>query len=107
MTLWEMLDKTLYYGNILIYSRNACDQCMPIFKGRVYEARSDENVWDYLPNEIDQWICGNKWMLVYVKYEYFEDRLEEHYLYSDKWTRDNHPYKSSYEVEKLLMELNN
>lgn len=105
MTLWEMLDKTLYYGNILIYSRNGYDQCMPIFKGKVYKARSDENVWDYLPNEIEQWICGNKWMLVYVKYEYFEDRLEEHYPNSDKWTRDNHQYKSSYEVEKLLMEL--
>lgn len=106
MTLWDMLDKTLHYGNVLIYSRNTYDQCMPIFKGKVNDARCDENIWDYLPNEIDQWICGNKWMLLYVKHEHFEDRLEEHYLYSDKWTSSNHPYKSSYEVEKILMELN-
>ena len=107
MTLWDMLDKTLYYGNVLIYSRNVYDQCMPIFQGVVSDARSDEDVWDYLTNEVEQWICGNKWMLIYVRYEHFEDRLEEHYLYSDKWTKEKHPYKSSYEVEKILNEIGN
>ena len=107
MTLWDMLDKTLYYGNVIIYSRNVYDQCMPIFKGIVEDARCDENVWNYLTKEVEQWICGNKWMLIYVRFEHFEDRLEKHYPYSDKWTRDDHPYKSSYDVEKLLMDLKN
>ena len=107
MILWDMLDKTLYYGNVLIYSRNVYDQCMPIFQGRVDNARCHYDVWDYLTNEVEQWICGNKWMLIYVKNNYYEDKLEEHYLYSDKWTKDNHPYKSSYEVEKLLNDISN
>lgn len=106
MTLYEMLDKTLYYGNVLIYHRNAYDQCIKIFQGAVSDARQDEDVWDYLMREIDQWICGNEWMLIYVKFHYYNDRLENHYIYSDNWTRENRPYKSSYEVKKELRELN-
>lgn len=100
--LYDMLDKTLYYGNVLIYTRNVYDQCMFVFKGKVDDARSDEDVWDYLTSEVDQWICGNKWMLIYVKNRHYEDRLERHYSHSDAWTKERHPYKSSYEVEDLL-----
>lgn len=107
MTLYEMLDRTLYYGNVLIYNRNAYDQCMKLFQGTVSEARKDEDyVWDYLMQEVDQWICGNGWTLIYVKYHHYNDRLENHYLNSKNWTKENRPYKGSYEVEKELSGLN-
>lgn len=105
VTLFEMLDNTLYYGNVLIYSRNAFDQCVNIFKGTVSEARRNEDyVWSYLMQPVDQWICGNGWTLIYVKNHNYDDRLETQYVGSEKWTRENHPYKSSYEVEEMLIE---
>lgn len=106
MTLWEMLDKTLYDGNVLIYERNTYDQCMKIFQGKVNDAKQDsDRVWDYLMQPIEQWICGNRWTLIYVKNHYYNDLLETQYSNSDKWTREKHPWKSSYEVENELREL--
>ena len=103
MTLWEMLDNTLYYGNVIIYLRNAYDQCVKVFSGTVQEAREEGcNVWDCLPYEVDQWICGNKIALIYVKHYDYENRLENSYSNSDKWTKEQKPYKSSYEVRKEL-----
>ena len=67
MILHEMLANTSYYGQVLIYARNAYDQCVEIFQGSVENARKDEYVWDYLTYEVDQWICGNHWTLIYVK----------------------------------------
>ena len=61
MILHEMLANTSYYGQVLIYARNAYDQCVEIFQGSVENARKDEYVWDYLTYEVDQWICGNHW----------------------------------------------
>ena len=87
MILHEMLANTSYYGQVLIYARNAYDQCVEIFQGSVENARKDEYVWDYL---------------TYVKHYAYEDRLETCYYDSDRWTRENRPYKSSYEVEKEL-----
>ena len=102
MTLHKMLDSTLFYGQVLIYARNAYDQCVKLFQGSVANARKDENVWDYLTYEVDQWICGNHWTLIYVKHYAYEDKLETCYCNSDRWTRENRPYKSSYQVEKEL-----
>lgn len=103
MTLWEMLNTTLWYGKVLIYSRNAYDQCVPLFKGIVNDARQDvDNVWDYLPSEVDQWICGNGITLIYVKHYGYEERLEKFYSNSDKWTPKNRPYLHSIDVEKEL-----
>lgn len=103
MTLWEMLDRTLYYGRVLIYSRNAYDQCVPIFRGKVQDAREEGNqVWDYLPYEVDQWICGKGATLIYVKHYDYENRLEKCYSNSDKWTEAKRPYRRSYEVEREL-----
>ena len=105
MTLYEMLDNTIYYGEVMICARNAFDQCIYLFNGKVEDARKDtEDVWDYLMNEVDQWICGNEVMLIYVKHYGYEERLEKFYCNSDKWTRDKRPYLFSSEVEKKLRE---
>lgn len=53
MILHEMLASTSYYGQVLIYARNAYDQCVEIFQGSVENARKDEYVWDYLTYEVD------------------------------------------------------
>lgn len=66
---------------------------MKIFQGIVYEARQDENAWNYLMQEVDQWICGNEWTLIYVKSYYYNDRLDR-------------AFKSSRDVEMELSELN-
>ena len=42
MILHEMLANTSYYGQVLIYARNAYDQCVEIFQGSVENARKDE-----------------------------------------------------------------
>lgn len=103
MTLWEMLDRTLYYGKVLIYTRNNYGQCLKLFKGVVNDARGNtECVWDYLPAEVDQWIAGNGATLIYVKHYAYEDRLESCYYNSDKWTKQNRPYVYSIDAEKEL-----
>lgn len=103
MTLWEMLDCTLYYGKVFICTRNACGQCILIFKGCVQDARGNtEGVWDYLPKEVDQWICGNGATLIYVKHYDYENPLENSYTNSDKWTSTRRPFLYSNEVERAF-----
>ena len=100
MTLWEMLDCTLYYGDVVIYARNNYDQCVFLFDGCVADARRDtDNVWDYLPYEIDQWMVRNSRTLIYVKHYAYNDRLETCYSNSDTWTQDRRPFKWTREVE--------
>lgn len=103
MTLYEMLDVALTSGKVLIYTSNAYDQCMKLFQGTVSDARRDDDlVWDYLMNPVETWVCGNGWTLIYVKDNNYEDRLEKHCFGSEKWTKECHPYKNSYEVNTEL-----
>ena len=65
MTLYEVLDKSLYNGEVMIYSRNCYDQCIKIFEGIVSDARCDEdNVWKWLMSEVDGLVYGNKVLLI-------------------------------------------
>lgn len=86
MTLYEMLDSTLYYQAVLIYVTNIYDQNMPIFQGDVQSARGDiENVWDYLMCKVDFYDCNTGILIIKVRDEYYEDRMESHYLHSEEW----------------------
>ena len=62
MTLYEMLDTTLYYQPVKIFSTNVYDQNMPLFDGDVEGARGDtDTVWDYLMCEVNRYeIINNK-----------------------------------------------
>lgn len=105
MTLWDMLDKALYYQKVQIYETNAYDQNMLIFKGKIQEARQDtDKVWDYLMCNVKLYEYHGDVLVIYVADEYYDERMEGHYLYSDKWTETNRPWKRKLEIEK---ELNN
>lgn len=104
MTLYEMLDKTLYYQQVWIFETNVHDQNMPIFRGQVQDARNNkgERVWDYLTCEVDHYECTHGILDIRVKNQYSEERLEGHYLYSDRWgrARNKRPWLYSSEINK-------
>lgn len=105
ITLYEMLSKTLYYQNVWIYEVNAYDQNMPIFKGEVNEARADtDRVWDYLMCEVDHYECDTGILLIKVKNEDYEKRMEEHYMFSDRWGQEieSRPWRYSAEIDREL-----
>lgn len=86
MTLYEMLDKTKYYQEVWIFENNIFDQNMPIFKGTVQEARSDADMtWDYLMCEVEMYDCTTGILDIRVRNEYYNERLEGHYITSGKW----------------------
>lgn len=103
MTLYEMLDVTLYYQTVWIFEHNAYDQNMPIFKGTVDEARHDINgmVWDFLMCDVVHYECTDGILDIRVKNEYFEEKLEGHYSMSaERWgrERDKRPWVYSAEI---------
>ena len=106
MTLYEMLDCTLYYQQVWIYDHNAYDQNMPLFKGEVNEARYDHRVWDYLLCKVDHYECNTGILLIYVKDEYYEKRFEEgnYTIASRRWgkDKDERPWRHSAEVHMEL-----
>ena len=104
MTLYEMLDKTLYFQTVWIFEHNTYDQNMPLFKGSVSDARSDtENVWNYLMCEVDHYECINGILDIRVRDEYYEMRFEEgnYTLSSEHWGRERckRPWLHSSEIE--------
>ena len=101
MTLWEMLDKTLYNQKVWIFESNAYDQNMPIFKGTVQEARSDtERVWNFLMCDVDHHECADSILDIRVRNEHYEERLEGHYIFSDRWgeKKEQRPWRYSIEI---------
>ena len=107
MTLYEMLDVTLYYQQTWIFKKNAYDQNMPIFKGTVSEARKNEDrVWDYLMCKVDHYECDTGILVIKVRDEHFEERLEKQYSSSIKWgiKREKRPWLHSVEISKDLRE---
>ena len=101
MTLYEMLDITLYYQPVQIFYTNAFDQNMPLFKGRVREARHDEEMWDYLMHKVERYEIRNNVLIIFITDENYEYRLEdkEYKECGARWTRDNRPWKYSCEIE--------
>lgn len=102
MTLWDMLDKTKYYQKVWIFETNAYDQNMPIFKGTVDEARRDADiVWDYLMAEVEIYDCEGGILDIRVRTQYYDDRFEDRYFYSDRWGKsiDERPWRWSEEID--------
>ena len=108
MTLYDMLDRTKYYREVWIFEQNAFDQNMPVFKGIVNDARADTDVvWDYLLCEVEQYDCMNGVIVIFIKDEHFNERLEKHYIFGDQWGEDrkDRPWLYSAEIEMDLSEL--
>ena len=104
MTLYEMLDKTLYYQTVWIFEHNAYDQNMPLFRGRVEDARKDtERVWNYLMCEVEHYEYVNGILDIRVRDEYYELRFEEgnYTLTGRRWGRERNsrPWLYSAEID--------
>ena len=105
MTLYEMLDRAMAHQTVWIFEHNTYDQNMPIFKGTVSDARIDPNfrVWDFLPCEVECYDCSNQILDIRVKDENYNRRLEDHYLFGDKWDRydkSKRPWRYSIEISE-------
>lgn len=100
MTLWDMLDKTLYEQKVWIFETNTYDQNMPLFKGTVQAARQDtDQVLDYLMCDVDHYECTGGVLDIRVRDEHYKERLEGHYVFSDRWGREKRPWKHSAEID--------
>lgn len=102
MTLYDMLDRTMYHQPVWIFESNAYDQNMPKFKGTVDEARSDEEIWDYLMCEVEMYSCEHGILDIRVRDEHYNERLEGHYSGSAyRWGREKEkrPWRYSAEID--------
>lgn len=103
MTLWEMLDRTKYWQKVLIYETNSRGQNMPVFCGLVNEARRDgDNVWDYLPCEVELFDCSTGILDIRVRTENYDRPFEEFYSNSDNWGKEKskRPWRWEIEIEE-------
>jgi hypothetical protein len=108
MTLYEMLDRTMYWQECWIFEHNACDQNMPLFKGTVDDARKEtDHVWDYLMCEVDHYDCTSGILVLFVKDEHFDEPMEGHYTFGDRWgkKRSERPWVFTAEIESDLCEI--
>lgn len=102
MMLYEMLDKTLADQQVWIFENNAYDQNMPLFKGTVEDARSDENVWWYLMCNVESFVCSNGILDIRVRDIYYNELLEGHYINGKNWGTDKstRPWRWSREIDE-------
>ena len=110
MTLYEMLDRTMYWKECWIVEHNAYDQNMPLFKGAVNDARKEtDRVWDYLMCEVDHYDCASGILVLYVVDEHYDEPMEGHYTYGDQWgkKRNERPWVYSAEIASDLHEIDN
>lgn len=102
MTLWDMLDKTLYHQKVWIFECNAYDQNFPLFKGAVIGARENTDcVWNYLMCPVDHYECTDGILDIRVRNEHYEERIEGHYIFSDRWgeEKEKRPWRYSAEID--------
>jgi len=109
MTLYEMLDKGMANQKVWIFEQNVYDQNMPLFKGTVNDARVEPEliVWDFLMCEVAYYRCTYGILDIRVKDENYNKRLEEHYVFSDRWDKYNQskrPWRYSIEIENEKQE---
>ncbi len=104
MKLYEMLATTHYYQKTWIFENNACDQNMPLFKGMADDARKDDVIWDWLMCDVELYYCEYGTLVILVRDENYNERLEKHYLYSDRWgtEKEKRPWRTSSEIDMEL-----
>lgn len=105
MTLYEFWNCTLYYQPMHIYLTNAYDQNMPIFNGSRVEwshRKDDDDLYWHLMDTVEHWEVTPKGnILVKLRDDTYEQRMEEQYTSSEKWGRDisERPWRHSIELE--------
>ena len=108
LTLYEMLDRAMAHQKVWIYENNAYDQNMPLFQGTVNDARIEPElrVWDFLMCEVEFYDCSHGILDIRVKGTNYDKRLEDHYLFSDRWDKydkSKRPWRYSIEIEEEKM----
>ena len=111
MTLYEFWNKTVYHQDVWIYLTNAYGQNMPLYSGSREEWRSgeddDDKLYWHLMDEIDHWeITDNGDVLVLLKDDTYEKRMEDEYFYSDRWgpKKEERPWRHFAELEAITGE---
>lgn len=101
LKLYDMLKASVYFAECRIYLTNCYDQNMPLFDGFVEDARHDEDVWDYLMCEVEVFDTTKGVLLIKVRNDWYEDRFEKLYVFSDRWKEDkeHRPWRSSAEID--------
>lgn len=105
MTLYEFWNVTVYYKTMFIYLTNVYDQNMPIFKGSRGEwthREGDDDLYWHLMDTVEHWEVTPKGnIVVKLRDDTYEQRMEEHYLFSEKWGEDisERPWRHSIELE--------
>lgn len=104
MTLYEMLDRTIYYQKIAIFECNAYGQNMPLYRGDIQNARRDEELWSWLMETVEmyEYYQAPNCLVIKVRDERYDERLEKHYLWSDKWTEENRPWLHDIEINTYV-----
>ena len=105
MTLYEMLDKAMAHQKVWIFEQNTYDQNMPLFQGTVNEARIEPElrVWDFLMCEVEFYDCSYGILDIRVKDGNYNKRLEEHYLFPDRWDKydkNKRPWRYTIEIDE-------
>ena len=106
MTLYEFWNKTFYHQKMWIYLTNAYGQNMPMYSGSreewSEEMDGDDRLYWHLMDEIDHWeITDRKEVIVLIKDDEYEKRMEERYLSSDRWgtKKEERPWQHMIELE--------
>jgi hypothetical protein len=100
-----MLNDTLFYQKTRIYYCDCFGRYIPIFKGKVNNARGDvDEVWSHLKDDIDIYFCKNDTLIIFTKDEYYEVGLDKRYANSSQWNEKNRPYKK---YSEIMGEINN
>ena len=102
MTLYEILDKTLANQQVWIFENNAYGQNTPLFKGNVEDARSDENVWEYLMCNVEFFVCSHGILDIRVRDICYNELLDRRYINSKDWGPDKskRPWRWSKEIDE-------
>lgn len=67
MKLYDMLDATQYDKKVIIMANDKHYSKHFIFKGKVHEARRDEDVWNYLQDKVDGYDVYKNVIVINVK----------------------------------------
>lgn len=105
MTLWDMLSCTVYYQHVRIFIANAYGNNIRVFRGTVEEARADEDTFNCLPNKVEHYEYIGGELVIMVRDENYEKKVEE--LYSkeavSRWDRRDpktRPWLYDYEISQ-------
>lgn len=106
MTLYDILRATRYWQRFCCYVTNSYDQNVPIGFGtrrELLDEEQNDELFDYLMCNVDSiTVTKDKALLIRVRDEHYNQRLEEQYNCTGGWKVSDpktRPFKFSNEME--------